>query len=131
MSEYLEEFDPKLKELAEKIRKLAQEHKVAVCFQLASSTHAEFGMEMPDWSAVKLVPEGFRIKSSAERDGRKHLESSMHLLLSMRDCCTMQAGYLIKYGEAAEKVLKENGVDMEHKTLFERSDNDKPAGEGH
>lgn len=131
-SNFYEDADPKLKEIGDEIRKLMQKHKVAGCFQLASSTHAEFGMELPEWSAIQITDEGLRVKSSSERDGKQHLESSLHLLFSMRDCATSQAGYLIKFSKAVETVLKKEGVEIDHKTIFQKiAEDEKIKSESH
>lgn len=112
--------DPRLVELADKIRALLAEYRVAGAFQLASSTHAEFGVEFPTWSAVQIDGAKLRIRSALDRDGPTHLESSLHLLLAMRDTVCEQAGFLITVAEAALKALGEADVLVEHKTLQER-----------
>lgn len=124
--------DPKLKELAAKIKALLEQYQVAGAYQLASSTHAEYGLVIPEWSAVRFEPGpngdgevGIRIKAKAE--DTHLLEASVHLWLSIRDAVMMQAAGMLKYGDAIERVLEQNGVELEHKTLFDRVAEDADA----
>lgn len=121
--------DPKLKKIAAEIRRLLERHQVAGAFQLASSTHAEFGMELPPWSAIwfEEVPDDstariMRIKSSSERDGPDHLASSAHLLLSIRDMMAVQMMSLFKQCEALEQALANADVELEHTPFFAKDD---------
>lgn len=121
--------DPKLKTIAAEIRKLLDKHQVGGAFQLASSTHAEFGMELPKWSAIwfEEVPDDttlrlMRIKSSSEMDGHQHLESSAHLLLSMRDMMMSQCADLMSHCEVLENALKDSGIEMEHTNQLTKED---------
>lgn len=118
------EADPRLKELRAKIEALLDEYQAAGSFQLASSTHAEFAIVFPKWSAIQFEDEGedqtgLHVRSSSERDGRDHLGSSVHLLLAMRDTTAHQAAFLIHASNVLLKALEEAGVEVEHTPLQE------------
>lgn len=122
--------DPKLKEAMAEITSVLDKYKIAGAVQLASSTHAEFQFHLPEWSAIQIVDKPdmsdieIRIKSSSKRDGPGHLESSIHMLLSIQDMATAHAGYLQHLSEYVIATLKEQGVEVEHKSLQEQIEED-------
>ena len=132
-STFVSDSDPRLKEAMAEIEGILAKYEIAGAVQLASSTHAEFKIHFPEWSAVQLQERPdksdveIRIKSSSERDGQGHLESSMHLLLSIRDMASAHAGYLHHLSEYVVKTLRDEGVEVEHKTLTEQVAEDRDA----
>ena len=129
MPEFVEDISPMLKEARAEVQAVLDKHKIAGAVVLSSSTHAEFWLSLPEWSAVQLTEHedqlALRIKSSSERDGQAHLEASMHLLLSLRDSSMNFAMGLVQLGDAAVKALEGEGMEVEHTTLQQ-----KMRGEG-
>jgi len=122
--------DPKLKEAMAEIAVILAKYKIAGAVQLASSTHAEFQFHLPAWSAIQIADKPdksdieIRIKSSSKRDGPEHLASSLHMLLSIQDMATAHAGYLQHMAEYVLTTLKEQGVEVDHKSLQEQAQED-------
>jgi hypothetical protein len=124
---YFDGTDQMCQDAAKEIRAVLKKHKLAGTFQIASSKHAEFGFEVPEWSAVRFeeMPgnlRALRVKSSRERDGPLHLESSVHLFLSIRDMLLEHTAYLLKVSEALTAVLEKEGIEIEHTPFQQRGD---------
>ena len=124
MPEFVVGISPMLKEVRAEVQAVLDKHKIAGAVVLSSSTHAEFWLSLPEWSAIQLRDQDgqatISIKSNSERDGQAHLESSMHLLLSMRDSSVNFATGLVHMGEVALEALAAAGVEVDHITLVER-----------
>jgi len=111
--------NPQLLKVRDEIEAILDREQIAGAFQISNSTHTEFRLRFPSWCAIQ--PEqgdangtAFRVKAKASED-RERLEASVHMLLSMRDCVTMQAVYLNKLADAISKALADAGVEVEHK----------------
>jgi hypothetical protein len=82
----LPQSDPKLKAAATEINAILENYGIAGCYCLASSTHAEFGLEFPDWSLIQRDREnGFRFRVKGSEYSNELIESSVHLAYSLRD----------------------------------------------
>ena len=79
------DVSPILKQARAEIEALLDRHGIGGAIHLAGSTGAEFWLQFPKWCAIQLTEEGARIKSSSERDGSQHLESSLLQNLVDRD----------------------------------------------
>ncbi len=118
------EQNPQLLRIAAEIEAILDREKIAGAFQIASSTHAEFRIRLPEWSAIQFHhdPEhgpGFQIKSSSERNGPEHLSSSVHLLFSMRDMLFEQAKFFSLISAQVEVALENAGIEIDHTSLQE------------
>lgn len=106
--------DPKLAVALDEISAVLARHKIAGAICVASSTHAAYRLSFPDWSAVQPTDEGVHITSSSERDGKEHLASSMHMLLSLRDLLLLHAKNMIDIADVTLVALSEQGVKVTH-----------------
>ena len=83
-------YDPKLREVARKIKRLLKRNNVAGSFVVVSKTHSEFRFHFPTWSAVTLKGNELRIRAKREdfvslEDQKETVENSVHILCQIRD----------------------------------------------
>jgi hypothetical protein len=99
----LPQSDPKLKEAAAEIDAICEKYGIAAFYALASSTHAEFKLQFPEWSLVQMEPHGKGVRLQAKSTERELSTASIHLVYSLRDI----AGLMFQNLEAIAQVIDE------------------------
>lgn len=105
-------YDPKLKVAAKEIRAVLEKHQVAGSISLASDTHAETCIYFPRWSMIQIKGEAISIGLRAKEPERSN--SSMFLLLGLRDACTEHALSLTKVSEHLIAAVEAKGGEVTH-----------------
>lgn len=107
--------DPNLVAAMAEIRAICQKHKIGAVVALASQTHGEFGLEVPEWSCLQYNKETgemrLRAKSGETREGA--LDETLHFLLSTRDACayySRKIGYLEGCVREQVDIVHKNGI---------------------
>lgn len=105
------------------IREICRQHDIGGYFVIVSPTHAEFGFEIhtPSFSCVQWEERGLRFRTKgfdAETQKRK-AEGTVHMLDSIRQCCTnaaMSMGSAIGTLRKSMTILAVNkiGVEPDH-----------------
>jgi len=72
--------DPKLIELATRIRTLMREYDAGGTISLVSKTHGEFAIVFPRWSGISEEPQGIRMRFKKEE--QEIAEGAAHFVVS-------------------------------------------------
>jgi len=106
-------YDPRLKVIAEDIKRVLRKHGVAAAaIALASDTHSEFVLEFPPWCGVQCEGKGVRIKLPAKDQERA--EASIWALLALRDLCLLNFNSLNNIGEQIKAEIERQGGSFSH-----------------
>ena len=98
------EYDPDLKQAVIDIKQILKKYDISGAIGLCSKTHAEFYMEFPEWSCVKLEESG-KVAIDIKRENFESMDAAVkavqnttHVLLRNID----MSNYVI---EAMEEIL--------------------------
>lgn len=105
-------LDPKLADALREIDAVLEKYQIAGNIMLASSTHAAFRFSLPKWSGVQI--EGDRLHVKLQSSDPAHAESSLHLVLSLRDLTARSANLLVGVADAVLRELKAGGAVVLH-----------------
>ena len=110
-------LDPILKKALAEIADVLERHQIGGAIAVASSTHGAFRVHFPEWSLVQIDQVTGRLDARLRKDEHARTESSIHMLFSLNDLCTVNAINIdLACGEMVN-ALREAGVEISHKAF--------------
>ncbi len=120
MSEAID-YEPSLHAFVEDLKAQVRKREYGALLIVASSTHTEFVLDLfPPWSCVQYEEQpdgsmGFRVKAKSSEGDSPRFESSLHVLLTIRDLALQKAAELIHISDAILEQIKDAGVEVDHR----------------